>query len=431
MIRSDTELDDLIRRQLSQEGYATEAESRDAEESFRFEEEDEVAPAGPGPKQARLLLTQPWPAGFGEALVTEFWSPPSSAEEDADSEKEAPRWPPQEEIKKQGQNSQQSWEERQELRELGLLRERPFLTFDARYETYWSQVDDAREEASDAIVCPYTDLVSQFADAHTDHMAEHRVAAREYGRAGEELLELGRAYVAIWRHKGARAVLEAAAKAEPRDPRIWYNLGVLCLFTRANMRARQTLVKAVDGVPGDLRPELALGCTCYHLRDYNAAERHFRRLAGGEGIRATARSLLACSLRMQEKWDDARVELNFLKDAHPGDWAAVARQCMDCVARGEGKREGTLRLRRRASRMWKALAAVGAGGIWAAYAAGRDLFEKETEWAAIPLFVLALLVARLLRGISGRELPGEFGNAEQGIPCWQATTWMKPRRSEF
>jgi hypothetical protein len=38
---------------------------------------------------------------------------------------------------------------------------------------------------------------------------------------------------------------------------------------------------------------------------------------------------------------------------------------------------------------------------------------------------------RGLRGISGRELPDEFGNAEQGLPCWQATPWMKHRKSEF
>jgi len=431
LIRSDTELDDLIRRRLSEEGDATRAESPEGEPTFRFEEEEEAADAGPGPGQARLLLTHPWPSGFGEALVTEFWLPPSSSAEDAATEEEGPRWPPREEPKEQPRDSQQAWERRQELRELGLLRERAFLTFDVRYETYWRQVAEGQDEAANAIVCPYTELVSQLADAHTERIAEHRAAAREYGRAGEELLELGRAYVAIWRHKSARTALEAAAKAEPTDPRIWYNLGVLCLFTRANARAREALAKAVDGTPGDMRPELALGCTCYHLRDYRAAEQHFRRLAGAEGVRATARSLLACSLRMQENWDDARVELNFLKDARPGDWGAMAQQCLDCVARGEGKRAGTLRMRRRASRMWKALAAVGAGGIWAAYAAAQDLFKKDTQWATLPLFVVVLLVARLLRGISGRELPGEFGNAEQGLPCWQATTWMKPRRSEF
>jgi hypothetical protein len=134
---------------------------------------------------------------------------------------------------------------------------------------------------------------------------------------------------------------------------------------------------------------------------------------------------------MREEWDDARVELGFLTDAEPGDWAAVAQQCLDCVERGEQKQRGHLRVRRRAAKMWKALAATAAGGTWLAYAFAQDLFKEHAQWAAVPLFVLALLVARALRGISGRELPGEFGNAEQGLPCWQSTTWMRPRRSEF
>ena len=41
------------------------------------------------------------------------------------------------------------------------------------------------------------------------------------------------------------------------------------------------------------------------------------------------------------------------------------------------------------------------------------------------------LLARMLRGVSGGELPGEFGNAEQGLQCWQSTSWMRPRKTEF
>jgi len=148
-------------------------------------------------------------------------------------------------------------------------------------------------------------------------------------------------------------------------------------------------------------------------------------------LRASARSLLACSLRMQGKWEDARIELGFLRQSDPGDWAALADQCFDCVERGEHKRAGPLRARRRASNMWKSLAAAAAGGVWIAYAMAQDLFRKQARWATLPLFVLVVLLARALRGISGRELPGEFGNAEQGLPCWQATTWMRPRRTEF
>jgi hypothetical protein len=81
--------------------------------------------------------------------------------------------------------------------------------------------------------------------------------------------------------------------------------------------------------------------------------------------------------------------------------------------------------------MLKTLAAAAGGGIWVAYARAENLFRDQAPYAAIPVFLAALVLVRGLRGISGREMPGEFGNAEQGLPCWQTTTWMKPRRSEF
>ena len=373
-------------------------------------------PEEPDVSQARSVLTELRPAGVGELLVTEVWMGPEPQEETEEEE------PP---------DRQQEWETRQELRDLGLLRERPAVSHDARYEAYWGQTQETREAAVNAIVDPYTEMAGAFADADVEGMAQHQRAAKEYGKAGEELLHLGRAYVMIGRQKGARSALEGAAKADPLNADGWYNLGVVRLFGRANAGAREAFGKALDQTPGDFRPELGLGVACYNAKDYAAAVDHFRRLAGGSGMRATARSMLACCYRMMENWDDARVEVGFLREAEPGDWGAMAQQCLDCVERGEEKQSGRLRVRRRVSRMWKALAAVAAGGVWLAYAAAQDLFEKQGQWATIPLFVLALLLARTLRGVSGRELPGEFGNAEQGLPCWQGTSWVRPRKSEF
>ncbi len=383
--------------------------------------EAESEPEPPDLSLARLLITELRPAGFGEVLVTEAWLPPEAPAEESREEREEEEPP----------DRQRQWMLRQELRELGLLRERPLLTHDARFETYWGQAKEAIEKAPNAIVDVYTHLAAGFADADIDGMAEHRQTAREYGRAGEELLEVGRAYLAIGRQKSALGVLQAAARAEPQAPEIWYNLGVARLLARASAEARTALAKALGQTPGDSRVELSLAVACYHMKDYASAENHFRRLVGVGALKSTARSMLACCQRMQEKWDQARVELRLLREAEPGDWAAVAQQCLDCVERGEQRQQGPLRRRRRSAKMWKALAAAAAGGVWLAYAWARDLFKEQGHWAAIPLFVLALLVARAFRGISGRELPGEFGNAEQGLPCWQSTTWMRPRRSEF
>ncbi|MCJ7750575.1 MAG: tetratricopeptide repeat protein [Armatimonadetes bacterium] len=414
--REEPAEEDLLKRKLEEWEHAPAGEREEpAEEDLLFPEETEAAP---DVSPARAVLTELRPGGVGELLVTDVWLAPEPREETEAGEGEPP-------------DRQREWETRQELRELGLLRERPLLSHDARFEAYWGEAKETKEAAVNAIVDPYTELAAAFADADVEGMADHRRAATEYGKAGKEMLHLGRAYVAIGRQKGACSVLEAAAKAEPLHPEVWYNLGVVRLFGRANAGARKAFEAALDQTPGDFRLQLGLAVACYHVRDYAAAAEHFRRLAGGSGLRATARSMLACCHRMAGSWDDARIELGFLKEAKPGDWVAMAQQCADCVERGEQKMTGRLRVRRRASRMWKALAAVAAGGVWLAYAAAKDLFEKQGQWATLPLFVLALLLARMLRGMSGRELPGEVGNAEQGLPCWQSTSWMRPRKSEF
>ena len=406
--------EDLLRRRAEEwETPRPEKEAPEEEQPYSFEE---PAPPKPDLSQARLLATEPRPAGFGEVLVTDVWSRPEPKEPKEGEE------PP---------DRQKAWETRQELRELGLLRERPMVSHDARFETYWKQARETEQGSAAAIIDPYTHIAGEFADVDLEDLAEHRAGVGKYGHGADALLALGRAHWVIGRHKGARSALEAAARAERQHPEVWYNLGVVRLLGRANKAAREALTEAVDQAPGSFRPELALAISSYHLRDYAAAEDQLKRLAGSEGLRATARSMLACSLRMQSKWDDARVELGFLREARPGDWGAMSQQCLDCVERGEQKMFGAMRARRRSGQMWRSLAAVAAGGVWVIYGIAQKMFEREVQWAVIPLFVLGLLLVRSLKRISGRELPGEFGNAEQGLICWQSTAWMRPRHTEF
>ncbi len=375
--------------------------------------------------QARSMLTELVPAGMGEVLVTDVWArpEPKKVEKVEPKEGEAPEPP----------DRQRAWELRQELRDLGLLKEKPLVSYDARVEQYWGQTKKASDQAPRVMLDPYTELVMSFADVNLDgvNMGELRRNAREYGREADALLALGRAYLAIGKLKGARQVFQAAAKAEPQYPDVWWHLGVTDLFTRANAKAAKVLTEAVDQSPGDFRAEMSLGLARYHLRDYPGAEECFRRLAGNDATRASTRSMLVCSLRMQHKWDEARVELGFLRQSRVGDWPAVADQCLDCVERGEMKKEGPLRRRRRLLQMLKTAATIAGSGVWVVYAKAEDLFRQQAPYATIPLFLAALLLVRSLRGISGKELPGEYGNLEQGLPCWQTTTWMKPRRSEF
>jgi len=414
LTQSDTELEDLLAREPQElERYPPEYRP----ESDQAPSEPEISAAEePDLSQARSLLTGPRPAGFGEVLVTNVWAPPTPTEESDDQAEVDP---------------QRTWESRQELRELGLLRESSLHMYDARTEAYWGQVREAVDLAEHAIIDPYTSFAASFADADMDGISAHRRRAREYGRSGEALLEVGRAYVAIGRLKSAQGVLRAAAKADPFNPKIWYNLGLAHIFARSNAAAAHALQRALDQMPGDFTIELALAVAHYHRRDYAAAEHCLRRIAGSGQMRAVARSMLACSLRMQAKWDDARVELSFLRDALPGDWSDVARQCLDCVERGDQKRSGPLRTKRRAKRLWQSLASGGVGAGWVAYALSENLFREHLQWAALPLLLVVVMLARGLRGIGGGELPGEFGNAEQGLPCWQTTPWLRQRRSEF
>jgi tetratricopeptide (TPR) repeat protein len=381
------------------------------------EEGEEGPPAESYLPEARSLLTELRPSGFGEVLVTEAWLAPPPAEPAADKEEVIDR--------------QKLWARRQELRQLRLLRETPVVSYDARAETYWSEVEEARRTAQRAIVDPYSDFVSAFSGVDFSLVREHRAEARDYGRTADALVSLGRAYVASGRLKSARGAFRAAAKAEPFHPDVWWNLGFTSLFVRANKEAAAELEKAAEQRPGHLRSELALAVAHYHLRKYGAAAERFRRTVGSEGLRATARSLLACSLRMQGKWDEARAELRLLRANEAPEWGGLADQCLDCVDRGEQIATGEVRKVRSSRAMLKSLAAVGAGVVWVVYGVTADLFRQEIQWAVAPLFLLALVLGQTLKKITGREDVGEFGNYEQGLPCWQTTSWMRPQRSDM
>jgi len=375
---------------------------------------EERGPKPPDLSKARAFLTSPHPSGFGELLVTDVWLPPAPK---ADASEPVDR--------------QQAWRKRQEYRELNLLREKPAASYDARTERYWKQVKEALALAPGAIVDPYTTFAAGLADADYEHMGDCLRESREYGHTADSLLRYGRACLAIGRLKSARSALAKAVRSEPYQAEAWWNLGIAHLFARANAEASEAFGNALDQSPGDLRYQTALAVARYHQRKYPQAEEHFRRTAGASGLRAAARSLLACSLCMQGNWDEARIELNFLKSGGSAGWAQVADQCADCVARGEERQGGPLAARRRGTAMLKSLAAVGATGAYLAYSFAENWFRDNLRWAAVPLFLLVGLVGRSLRSVANATPAGAYGNYEQGLPCWQATSWMRPRRGEL
>ncbi len=401
-----------------------EAEGPDLEEGRFFSaepeeprEEEQPPPPEYHLAQARSLLTELRPSGFGELLVTDAWLAPDPA---VSFEQE-----PTEEER------QRAWSRRQELRQLGLLRERPVLSYDARTEDYWGQVAGALETAPQAIIDPYTHFAAAFAEGDPSRIADYQKDLKEYGREADAWLGLGKAFVVIGRMKAALAAFRAATRAEPFHPQAWLNLGICQIFTRANTGAAASLTRAAEQSPGDLMAELALAVAHYHAKDYAQAEERFRRIAGTTGVRATARSFLACSLRLQEKWDEARAELHLLQNTgHPG-WMSLAQQCRDCVQRGEERRTGAKAGRRRLLSILTSLGATAGGALWIGYSILQDYFKDQPKLVAAPLLVMFMILARAVRGISRQESAGEFGNAEQGLPCWQATTWTRPRKPEL
>jgi len=396
-----------------------EGEERPSGEEPAEETPEEEAPPPPEHylPQARSLLTELRPSGFGELLVTDVWVPGPRPEARPEADEADAR--------------QQAWSRRHELRQLGLLRERPVLSYDARTEEYWAHVADARLAAPQAILDPYTDFVVAFAGGDISRIPEYRAEAKEYGRRAEAWLGLGRAYMTIGRIKSAQGAFREAAKADPYHPDVWSYLGISQLLTRANDEAAKALDRAAEQSPGDLRAEFALGVARYHLKDYARAEDQLRRVAGSSGLRGAGRSFLACCLRLQQKWDEARTELGLLRHSGHPQWAAVAEQCLDCVQRGEERRGGQAGKKRRLLSLLASLGAAAGGAVWVFYSLLEHYFRDQPKLAAAPLLVLFMILARALKGVSRQESASEFGNAEQGLPCWQATSWTRPRRADL
>ncbi|MCJ7750709.1 MAG: hypothetical protein MUQ65_06395, partial [Armatimonadetes bacterium] len=129
---------DLLKRKLEEWEHAPAGEQEEpAEEDFLFGEEPEAAP---DVSQARSLLTELRPAGVGELLVTDVWLAPEPRKKEGKAGEGEPR------------DRQRDWETRQELRELGLLREKPLVSHDARFDAYWKQAEETRGAAVNAIV---------------------------------------------------------------------------------------------------------------------------------------------------------------------------------------------------------------------------------------------------------------------------------------
>jgi tetratricopeptide (TPR) repeat protein len=360
--------------------------------------------------QVFSLLTEPRPAGFGEVLVTEAWPQP------------------EQEAREEGEKARSL---RLELKLLGLGRSYPLFRYDARHEAFYDQSEHAREQAGEALVDPYTGLAAAFAGQDFSQIPYHRGRARSYSYGCEANLELGRAYLAIGRRKSALAAFKAATRSDPHDSIPWWYLGLATLFSRANRDAAKAFRASLDLRPGDADSGVGLGLSLYHSKDYAAAADQFRPEAGRGARGAWARSFLACSYRMEQRWTEARLELASLAHEPRAGWREMARQCLACVERGEAFQEKGARLR--SPEMWKKLAA--GLPLVVVFLYGQIEQHLKKHWGPVSLLpwlavaaVLGALLHRLRRKGARVE---QLGSGIPGLPCWQLTTWLRPRRPEL
>ena len=82
---------------------------------------------------------------------------------------------------------------------------------------------------------------------------------------------------ALSQHRPADAIpyLEAASRLAPKEPEIWYDLGLARMAISEVRLAGQALTQAMTYAPDDPRILLELGKVHMQMRDYEAAEAHF------------------------------------------------------------------------------------------------------------------------------------------------------------
>ncbi|NIM06992.1 MAG: tetratricopeptide repeat protein [Armatimonadetes bacterium] len=391
----------------------------------------------PEPEWERVwtLLTEPRQTGLGEGLITEGWMP-RETEEDEKIEDLQPKsgsdiWRTREEIEKQAK------EREEELLESRPVRKEADIRIDLRHEDYFRRMAEARQKAQNALIDPYTDLLSEFGKVDLHPAAWERSKANSYAFAAGANLELGRLAVARWHPRAAESAFRKAVKADAHDPDAWWHLGIARLLRRKNRAAIHALENAYDYRPGDARSRIALGLAYYHNQEYGAAEEYFRYEKGPEGRGASARSFLICSLRMQGKWEQARMEIQALSQNPLSSWKEMAAQCARCVDRGEGVAPEK-KSKRPLITAAKIIAILAIAFSWIFYNLEefRQLAEHfrriDLKAVIMPIVLLVLAFTQHLKRIFKSKEPKElYGDGAEDLPCWQTRTWMRAPRLDI
>ena len=401
---------------------------------------DSDAPAGPHDiytpaaapepnwEEMRCLLSEPRQTGLGEGPVTEGWLPRRS-DENGGLQSLNDQEPPAEGLKGLLQSLQED--------KPPPPRVWPTLRLDLTFPDYFRRVAAARGKARNALIDPYTELLAEFGDIDPAQASYDAATSYSYAYAAAANLQQGRRAVAAWHLRAAEASFRKAAKADAHDPDILWHLGAAQLLRRKNRRAVTALKTCCAYRPGDARTRVTLGLAHFHNQDYPAAEECFHYEKTSEGRGAAVRSLLICSLRMQQKWEQASMEALALSQSFPATWREMAAQCNRCLNRGEAHASAQVKGR--------SLAAAARIGLVVtlvliflvlSFHRLNPLLEqlKRVRLEAIigpAIFIILAVIENAKRALKKRSSRELFGDGAEDLPCWQTRTWMRPPRLDI
>jgi len=404
-------------------------------------EEMFTSPVPPEPdwEQVWTLLTEQRQLGLGEDLATEAWLP--RPKEGAPAAPEAPRYPAAGrtmtgDIKKFVKHQIEQEKARREGREEALPGpRRAIVRYDTRHANYFQLMGEARKKCKNALIDPYTDIFSEFSTVGSVKTEWERPKTRSYAYAAEANLKIGRQQIVNSALRAAESSFRRALRADAHDAEAWWHYGIVKLLRRKNKAAVEALETACNYRPGDSLNRITLGIAHYHNRDYASAEDCFRYERSPEGRGVGARSFYICALRMQGKWDAARMEIQALAQHPLPAWKEMAAQCARCVDRGEG-----LVVEKKPVNKYWTLAKIAGAVAFPAYLIFANLDEiaraaesiKKFRWEStiVPVvFLLLALASHFRSALKPKELPkSPFGDGQEDLPCWQTRAWMRPHR---
>lgn len=306
------------------------------------------------------------------------------------------------------------------------------LRIDLRRPNIFKNIAETCRQATHALIDPYTLMLSEFSSVESAAKAGEPSKAGAYAYASRSNLEAGRVQLVQWNLHNAQSAFKKAIRSEYHNAEVWWHLGLVLLLRRRTKGAVKAFGQASSCAPGNSRMRLGLGLAHFHQRNYVAAAEAFGYEKGLDNQGCGARSFLACALRMQGKWAEARQELTQLAESPISAWQEMAGQCRRCIERAQENASSKVVRRSRGKLALQLGLAVSATGalVFSKLETIERLIKNYRQVDVGLLVVVALMASWLaiwLVRLVRNGKPGElFGDGFEDLPCWQTRTWLRP-----